>query len=280
MGKHIDLVGKRYGKLIVLEYCGKSKWLCQCDCGNTIVVTTSHLNSNHTRSCGCFRYDKPSHTFKDLIGKKFGRLLVLKRLENNKYSRAVWLCQCDCGKSHIVEGSHLLNGTIKSCGCYNIDRTKETHTKHGLSKSKIYSVLHTMINRCYNSNDTNYPNYGGRGITVCDEWLDKANGFMNFYNWAMQNGYDENAPRGQCTIGRIDVNGNYEPSNCRWVDMKVQANNTRTNRYMTFNGITRTLKEWSDYLNISYKCLESRLRRGWSIEKTLTAPLKGNTNDK
>lgn len=267
MPKFKDLTGQRFRKLVVLEYLGSSRWLCQCDCGNTTIVTTSHLKSGHTRSCGCFRYDKPRHTFKDLTGQKFGRLLVIKRLENNKYGRAMWLCLCDCGKSHIVEGGHLLNGTIKSCGCYNIDRTKETHTKHGKSESKIYNVLHSMRQRCHNSKNRGYKNYGARGITVCDEWLDKEDGFMNFYNWAMSNGYDETAPKGKCTLDRIDVNGNYSPENCRWITMKEQNRNKRNTTYLTCNEETHTLYEWSEIMGANPKSLYTRLRLGWTDEK-------------
>ena len=132
-----------------------------------------------------------------------------------------------------------------------------------------------MRQRCHNSKNRGYKNYGARGITVCDEWLDKEAGFMNFYNWAMQNGYQDGL-----SIDRINTDGNYEPSNCRWVDMKTQNNNKRNNVYITYKDTTKTLKGWSDYLGINYKCLESRLRSGWSTEKLLMTPVKGSNNDK
>lgn len=166
----------------------------------------------------------------DLTGRQFGRLTVIKRVEGN-IRHPQWLCKCECGNESIVFGTNLRRGTTASCGCLGREKAAEqmriNMSTHGKSSSRLYYVWIAMKNRCYRETDKAYENYGGRGIKICDEWL---HDFKSFYDWAMANGYDENAPRGQCTLDRIDVNGNYCPKNCRWVDMKIQRNNRRKER--------------------------------------------------
>lgn len=197
-----------------------------------------------------------------MIGKKFGRLTVLEELKERTKSREIkYKCLCDCGKYTNVRGSLLRNGEIKSCGCLQRETVTKINTKHGKSHNKLYDTYNNMIQRCNNSNNSQYTNYGGRGIKVCDEW---KNNFIAFYSWSMDNGYSDGL-----TIDRIDNNGNYEPDNCRWVDYKTQNNNERSNVYITYKGMTKTLQQWSEYLNVDYGTIRTRHKKGWSDEECL-----------
>lgn len=167
-------------------------------------------------------------------------------------------------------GSSLRKGITMSCGCYRKENLLKCSIKHGKKNTRLYVVWQDMRMRCFNPNNEAYKNYGGRGITVCQEWLD----FQKFYTWAMSSGYDENAKFGECTLDRIDVNGNYEPSNCRWVNMKVQANNMRKNVNLEYNGETKTLREWCETLNLSYNTIYGRLMKGWDMRKALETPIR------
>ena len=157
----------------------------------------------------------------DLTGKRFGRLVVIERSDKIG-SHPMWLCECDCGNRVIVDGANLRTNHTKSCGCYHSEIAPKNRTKHGKSYTRLHRIWACMKQRCYYPKRHNYHNYGGRGITICDEW---RTDFQAFYDWAMANGYNDNL-----SIDRVDVNGNYRPENCRWATMKEQQNNRRNTR--------------------------------------------------
>lgn len=213
--------------------------------------------------------------FIDLTGQKFGRLIVLERVENyiqpNGTIKARWKCLCECGKHCVVCSSELRCGKTKSCGCFKLGILRTSRITHGKSSTRLYGVWKDMKARCYNPNDKYYHVYGAEGKAVCEEW---RNNFQAFYDWSMSHGYDENAPRGECTIDRIDGTKGYSPDNCRWSTNKEQANNRRSNHMITFNNETHTLAEWAKITGISCWAIKYRLKANWTIEKTLNTPTK------
>lgn len=194
----------------------------------------------------------------DLTGKKFDRLTAIKSIGSDKRNRTKWLCECDCGNTVITLASSLLSGNTKSCGCIKREMLIQRNKKgiHGYSRTKIYRIWYAMKQRCSVDKD-----YAGRGISVCNEWLD----FQVFKNWAFNNGYSDGL-----SIDRIDVNGNYEPANCRWIELQAQANNKRNNHFITYNGETRTLAEWSRKTGIESSLLRYRLSKNMSLDKVFT----------
>lgn len=205
---------------------------------------------------------------KDIVNIKFGRLTVIERGPNQTrkcgQKFATWICKCDCGNTAVVAGYRLRNGSTKSCGCFR----SEMMATHRKSNTKLYSVWASMRKRCNSEKDDSYKHYGGRGIKVCDAW---NNSFEEFYKWSMENGYKEGL-----SIDRIDVNGDYYPENCRWATWIEQANNTRKNKFLTFNGETYTMAEWARITGIPEGVIQLRLSRlGWSVERALTEKVRG-----
>lgn len=198
----------------------------------------------------------------DLTGQKFGLLTVLERGKNSKDGHVRWNCVCDCGKvKDIPVSAHdLKSGAVISCGCIHL----KSITKHGHSHERIFYTWHDMIRRCENPHSSNYCNYGGRGISVCEEWHD----FMVFRDWALKNGYADNL-----SIDRIDCNKGYYPENCRFANTREQANNRRNNTRIVINNEAHTLAEWARIANINYSTLRLRYQRGIS-GKDLLSPTK------
>lgn len=196
----------------------------------------------------------------DLTGERFGRLTVTGRAGNDAQRKPIWHCVCDCGRKVVVRGMALRSGHTLSCGCYS----RDVHTKHGGEGSRLYRVWCDMKARCLNKNHRFYSYYGGRGISICEEWLD----FSNFQQWAYHTGYDPTSKKWECTLDRIDSNRGYFPDNCRWVSMAVQDSNKRNNRYFEFRGEVHSLREWAEILGVKYQTLYARLNvHGMSVEE-------------
>ena len=195
---------------------------------------------------------------KELLNQTFGSWLVVGY--NN--SRGGWNLKCKCGNVGFAKSYQLTSGESTRCTKCRNTVVGEKNSTHRLTGTKLYGVWNGMKQRCNNPNAEKYYIYGARGIRVCDEW---ANDFQAFYEWAVSAGYHEGL-----SIDRIDVNGNYEPNNCRWTGLKAQANNTRKNHKVTFNNVTHTLAEWSEITGIDQPTIRFRLKKGWSVERALT----------
>lgn len=330
MAKAVNLIGQRFGKLVVVDRAennkrGNTMWLCQCDCGNTKIALGYDLTHGRTVSCGCKASGVPSKKRKDLTGQKFGTMTVISLSEErsknghlywncvcecgqeavmsgtnlkmrqashagctltkerpynyidisgNKYGRLTvlkevdsingrprWLCKCDCGNDKIVYGAYLKSGQVKSCGCL-LDETRHLPKRitHGETNTKLYQKYRGMLGRCsplYHGAE----HYYEKGIRVCDEWTGE-HGYEHFKEWSLVNGYDEDKPWTEMTLDRIDNNGNYEPSNCRWTTSKQQCNNMSTNVLFTYMGKTQTMKQWCEELDLSYGMVKARHRKG------------------
>lgn len=269
-----DLTGKRFGRLTVVSRSenksGKTCWHCICDCGNEKDILAISLTRGLTKSCGCLHNEELSRrNLIDLTGKKFGRLTVLKRDDNQKGKDATWVCKCDCGNLTKVTSGHLKDGHTKSCGCLSKERMSEITKTHGMTNTRIYRIYHKMHLRCYSKVNPAYPSYGGRGITICPEWLGE-HGLENFAKWSFENGYSDNL-----SIDRIDNNKGYSPENCRWATAKEQANNTRSTVFLTYKGETKPVSEWSKITGIPQDRLSQRKRSGWTDEECIETPLWG-----
>lgn len=224
-----NLEGVRFGKLTAIKPVGKSKdrqivWLCKCGCGNEICVPAGSLRKGNTKSCGCLSHrgaggiGSGRTRRSSIAGMSFGRLTAIRPIGRGTDRQTVWECRCCCGKTIEVKRSSLVSGKTQSCGCL---QKREHHEKED---DRLYKVWAGMKARCNNEHHASYRSYGAKGVKVCDEW---SKSFLAFRDWALENGYDGNAKRGDCTIDRINPFGNYEPSNCRWISLAEQQKNKR-----------------------------------------------------
>lgn len=251
-------VGKTFGEIYVAkvddEYFRekkRKKYICRCSCGYEF-SSFSHNLVELNKCKNCKEKDR------SVLGNIYTRLTVLG--EFKKGNIEMCNCLCICGKEVTVRRGDLISGKTKSCGCLAKEVKSKSNKTHGMAKTRLHNIWKAMKQRCYYTKSIRYNDYGGRGVIICDEW---ENDFMSFYNWAMNNGYNDTL-----TIDRIDVNGNYEPSNCRWVDVKIQSNNKRNNRKIEYKNETKTLKEWSDILGINYSTLRTQTKK-YTLEEIL-----------
>lgn len=190
-----------------------------------------------------------------LSGMKFGKLTAIERVGKNKHGMLLWNCKCDCGNETVVAGGALKSGHTQSCGCSCLEHAKHLNRKHGKSSSRLYHLYYGILQRCNNPKAPAFNHYGGRGIEVCKEW----DTWEAFQKWALANGYKDGL-----TIDRIDVNGNYEPSNCRWVTQAEQMRNTRKTVYLEYQGERKSISEWCEKYGLNHGAVSTRIRRGWS----------------
>jgi hypothetical protein len=262
-----NLFGERFGRLecirpLLGEGFKRITWRCICDCGNYTNVSANSLIMGNTKSCGCYKSEKIRETHKiDIQGRVYGLLTALKP-DGKIRGCTAWLCQCECGKQKRIPIAALNCGNSKSCGS-KIHSSLVTEAKklNELNKTE-YMTWSAMKDRCKNPKNKSYKYYGGRGIEVCERW-------EKFENFLEDMG---KKPEGY-SIERVDVNGNYDKLNCKWVPKSEQSQNKRNNRYLTYLGKTQNLADWVIETGLTRSCIEQRLKRGWTVEKTLSTSL-------
>lgn len=212
---------------------------------------------------------------KDLVGIRFGRLLVVRYAGLEKHGHALWFCVCDCGTEHTVRGNRLTSGDTKSCGCFAHEAIGQRRFIHGKTGSPEYEVWRHMIDRCLNASSADYPLYGGRGIAVCGRWMSLSNFLLDMgLRPSPKHSLDRINNDGHYSCGHcLDCLANGWNANCRWATWKEQSRNKHTNQLVTFDGVTKPLVEWASKYSINRCTLTARLRAGWSIHRALTEPV-------
>jgi hypothetical protein len=276
MANFVDRTGEISGKLKILHIATRKgellKWTVQCS-GCQIIknIDTAHFKLGEFRKCDC--RNSPHRVRNEIkIGNRYNRLVV-DSFVGIKNNRKYWNCICDCGNQKHINTSQLNRGLLISCGCYSAEIRTSIGVEHRECFTRLYGVWSGMKNRCGGKNCGNYHSYGGRGISVTTAWHD----YIKFRDWALANGY-----KAGLTIERVDVNGNYEPSNCTWIPLKEQAKNTtKTVRLIAF-GETKTLLEWlyDPRCAVGEHALRSRIRMGWTPETAITTPSREKKNPK
>lgn len=252
-------------------------------CGSKITINYSNLKTGVWKDRKFHKHFKPQIKYDEsYIGRASGKLKVIG-IHEPKIGKRKFICKCECGNVKLIRSAEFVNGVHKSCGCSTNEFCSKNSIKHGYSKKRLYRVYRGMIERCENQKREAYRNYGGRGISVCEEWKGD-NGVENFFSWAYKNGYDENAPFGECTIDRKDVNGNYEPSNCRWITNAEQQKNkrpssewkkrkVRRNTFINFKGENISKIDLCKRYGISVPMFDYRIKtKGMKIEDALVTP--------
>lgn len=190
----------------------------------------------------------------NLSGIRFSNLIAVREFNRDRIGFVIWECHCDCGKTTYARSASLKRGEVKSCGCLKAENNKS----HGNSHLREYKIWGAIKRRCGNKNDKKYHLYGGRGISVCERWLSSFELFLSDMGYR---------PSKNHSIDRINVNGNYEPSNCKWATVKEQNRNKRTNRIIEYNGMAKTAVDWSEEFNMTKSKFMWRINNGWSMQR-------------
>jgi hypothetical protein len=270
-----NLTGQKFGKLTVVGFNSKRKytrktgdiyyryyWDCKCDCGNNTIALGPSLKNGHTKSCGCHKISKAKSNLNNLVGIRSGKIIV----ENFSHIRnecSFWLCKCDCGNHVVIRSDGIINKTSQSCGCSRFIRKYNYKAGRRKSMGALFQVWSGMINRCYNVANRGYKDYGGRGIEVCERWRVL---FNNFYE-------DMGLPIEGYSIDRVDVNGNYEPGNCRWATDVEQSRNKRNNVNINIFGTIMCVSAWGEIVKIKPGTISSRIARNWSDIEAIFTPV-------
>lgn len=270
-----DLTGKQFGRLRVLsramnDKSGGARYLCICDCGGQTTSSAADLRRGASKSCGC----ATKFALHDLTGRRFGLLTAKELVGRDKRGQVRWLCICDCGKASVVGANNLRSGRTRSCGCLKRPPTRDPAKPGGPPRNPWLGTVEHLCwrmlrQRCYNPNHKSYKHYGGRGITVCGRWLYGEGGRSGFECFLADMGAE---PHPELTIERRNNDGNYEPSNCYWAPIEIQANNRRDNIRITIGGVTKTIAQWARQADLNSTTISWRLKRNCPPE-ILLAPL-------
>ena len=316
--KYLRCIGQSFGKFTVIDFSrtyenGKNLttayFICRCECGNTITARATDIICGRLPSCQCSKAEiykkikenyRPPEEILSHIGETHNYLTIIgvirKESDNGRRSN-FYKCTCICGNTTEIRCHRVLTNQTISCGCYHDGllarmEIRERYRAHDLSSTTLYKKWIGIKQRCHNPNHIHYKHYGGRGVNICNEWLafdynTNVNiGFINFYNWSIEAGYHEGL-----TIDRIDVNGNYEPNNCRWITQDAQSKNKRSNVYITYEQkfdeigkppirYTFPVSIWSKITGLSGHTITNRLRKSrnnWTVEQALLT--KPHCND-
>ena len=279
MGRFNVSPGTRFGRLVVVDEApiyrqpnGKvrRRFVCKCDCGNEVTIALGGLRNAGTSSCGCLQRETTSKVKSLAVtrGDRYGRLVVIKEAARHRDGCRCFLCRCDCGSEVRVKLVLLRTGGTQSCGCLQKELAaarRRADAKHGMEGTPTYRSWSHMKSRCTNPHHKYYRHYGGRGITICQRWMDSFEAFLEDMG---------ERPSMKYSIDRIDNDGNYEPGNCRWATWKEQARNSRNNRTIAFRGRVLCVTEWAEVTGIDRGAIFDRLNAGWSVEESLTLPVQ------